>query len=78
MELLMGDLGGRRDEDNTISLSVSAARANPAATLFDAALPYLRDIDPQRLRAIKTAFDRLGLLQREGVAVAMPEILIRD
>ncbi len=48
-----------------------------AATLLDAALPCLRDIDPQRLRTIKAAFDRLGLLQREGVAVSMAEILIR-
>ena len=48
------------------------------ASLVDAALPYLRHLDPVRVRAVKSALGRMQLLQEEGVLLAMPEVVVSD
>jgi hypothetical protein len=43
--------------------------------LFKLAAPYLQNLDPQRTAAIASVFQRLEILQKEGVVLTMPEIL---
>jgi hypothetical protein len=40
------------------------------------AMPYLRDLDPQRVSLIVRALERLQLMQLEGVILMMPELSI--
>jgi hypothetical protein len=39
-------------------------------------MPYLRDMDPQRVALIVRALERLQLIQQEGVILMMPELSI--
>ena len=41
---------------------------------MDAAFPYLGKLDPDRLAAVKSALQRLSLLQEERAVLMMPEI----
>jgi hypothetical protein len=41
-------------------------------------MPYPRNLDPVRADAVRSALDRLQLMQQEGVPLAMPEIMVRD
>ncbi|HEY4311169.1 MAG TPA: signal peptide peptidase SppA [Pirellulales bacterium] len=73
--LLGSAMGEDDDESNGVSLStLMSARTSP---LLDAVLPYLRQLDGQRLQAVTTAIGRLELIHREGVALMMPEIVVR-
>ena len=47
-------------------------------SLADLAMPYPRNLDPVRADAVRSALDRLQLMQQEGVLLAMPEIMVRD
>jgi protease-4 len=71
VERLLEEITGTKDEGPGVGLT-----APPTASLVELALPFLRHLDPPRLRLAKTAFQRLELLQQESVLVAMPEILI--
>ena len=80
MEQLLSDLGGEETEeaDDTISLSRASLPTTPTPSFMEAALPYLEGCDPQRVRAIKSALQRLAMLERESVILSMPEIRITD
>ncbi|HTK78793.1 MAG TPA: signal peptide peptidase SppA, partial [Gemmataceae bacterium] len=54
--------------------ALSAALRGPS--LIDLAAPQLEHLDPQRVRAAKAALLRMELLQREGVLLAAPEMVI--
>jgi protease-4 len=43
-----------------------------SGSLFDLAAPYVKDLDPQRIRAIRGALGQLQLMQKEGVILMMP------
>ena len=45
-------------------------------SLVDLAMPYLQNLDPHRVAAVKLALQRLQLIQQEGVILMMPEIAI--
>jgi hypothetical protein len=45
-------------------------------SLVDLAMPYLQNLDPDRVAAVKLALRRLQLIQQEGVILMMPEIAI--
>jgi protease-4 len=56
------------------SAAIAAALRGPS--LIDLAAPQLEHLDPQRVRAAKAALIRMELLQREGVLLAAPEMVI--
>ena len=56
--------GGENDPSHLLS----------GGTLFDLAAPYLKDLDPQRVRTIRTALGQLQLMQKEGVILMMPPV----
>ncbi len=78
IDLLLADLGAEEDDQETGRLSLSAAWGPRAVSLFHAAMPYLEGLDPQRVRSIEAAFQRLSLIEKEGVILAMPPLEIRD
>jgi hypothetical protein len=45
-------------------------------SITELALPYLQQVDPARVGAIRSALQRLDVLQDEGVLLTMPEISI--
>ena len=45
------------------------------SSLYNLAAPYLQNLDLQRTAAVLSALCRLGILQKEGVVVSMPEIV---
>ncbi len=67
LEQLTERISGGKDEPNHVETT-----GNP---LFKLAAPYLQNLDSQRLAAVVSALQRLQILQREGVALTMPEIL---
>jgi protease IV len=44
-----------------------------SSSLVDLAMPYLKGLDPQRVSAVRSALEKLQMLDREGVLLAMPE-----
>jgi protease IV len=78
IDMLLADLGAGDDDEETGTLSLSSAWGSRTTSLFHAAMPYLEGLDPERVRAIEAAFQRLSLIEKEGVILAMPPIEIRD
>lgn len=78
LEVLMERSGD--GEADRKGLDVAAGRPLlPAAgslPLFELAAPYLRLLDPDRAALVRQALGRLELLQREGVVLMMPEMMM--
>ncbi|HEV3005070.1 MAG TPA: signal peptide peptidase SppA [Pirellulales bacterium] len=75
LEKLIEQAAGDTDDGQSVSL---AARPAGRASLVEAAMPYIEKLDPQRLSAVIVALKQLETLDREGVALMMPELLIRE
>ena len=78
LEVLMEQSGDH--EADRKGLDVAAGRPLlPAAgslPLFELAAPYLKMLDPARAALVRQALGRLELLQREGVVLMMPEMMM--
>ena len=70
LEQILEELSGGSKEDS------KGVRLGGQTSLVDLALPYLRGLDPERVKVIKSALARLQLLQQEGVILMMPEIAV--
>lgn len=70
LEQLLEETAGDKDEGK--GLDLSAARR--PASLVDLAAPYLRHLDPERVRTIQAALRRMELTQAEGAVLLMPEV----
>ncbi|HEY1603583.1 MAG TPA: signal peptide peptidase SppA [Pirellulales bacterium] len=77
LQTLLGSAMGE-DDDEAKGVSLSAALGVRTFPLLDAVLPYLQNLDGQRVGAITMALGRLELIRREGVVLMMPEIIIRQ
>ncbi len=69
LEQLSERASGSKDEPGHV---ISGAGEN---TLFKLAAPYLQNLDPHRTAAIASVLRQLEILQKEGVALTMPEVL---
>jgi protease-4 len=67
LQRLMEQTTGDSDPDHLL--------AGPA--LFDMAAPYLKDLDPQRVRTIHRALGQLQLMQKEGAVLIMPPTAVQ-
>jgi protease-4 len=65
LQRLMEQAGGDNDPNHLVT----------RGSLLDLAAPYLKDLDPQRVRAIRRALGQLQLMQKEGVILMMPPAL---
>ena len=77
MEELMGGLTDKESDNNHLQTSLKTPTANPSS-LWKAALPYLHDLEPGRLRAVKQALDQLSAAQHERVLLTMPVLTFPD
>ncbi len=78
MEALVEELSGEDRDSSHLSLPAPGMASPGASSILDVALPYLKGLDRQRLRTVKTALRRLDLLQQEHAVLAMPDIVIQD
>jgi len=69
LEQLSERLSGGKNEPGHVA---SGADEN---SLLKLAAPYLQNLDPHRTAAIASVLQRLVILQKEGVALTMPEVL---
>lgn len=72
LEQLMEQISGGDDDSNQVSLSAGDD------SLLKLAAPYLRNLDPRRTAAVTSVLRRLEILQKEGVVLTMPEILLPE
>ena len=67
--------GGKEDKSRLDASSRGVKLSGPS--LVDMAAPYLKDLDPQRVRVVLRSLRQLETLQREGVSLMMPEFLVK-
>jgi protease-4 len=77
LQTILGSALGEEDDDSQ-GVSLATAFARPSLPLLEAVLPYLRQLDGERVSAITTALGRLEMIRREGAVLMMPEILLRQ
>jgi protease-4 len=70
LEALLGDLSGQSSDEPT-KLSLPAGVSRPGS-LWDAAMPLLKGLDPERVQLLHSAFDQLEMIEREQVIMALP------
>ena len=76
IEQIMEASGGGKDDPKKLDAVTRGVKvAGPS--LVDLAAPYLKDLDPQRVRAITMALRQLQTLHQEGVALMMPEFVVK-
>jgi protease IV len=75
--LLEGASGQEKDEDDAKASINLLMSPTSKSGLWNAALPYLKGLDPQRSEAVLRAFQQLEILEREGVVLMAPEISLR-
>jgi len=61
-------MGGKDESPHRLGITAGG----DGASLVDLALPYLRGLDPVRVRAITDALRQLQMFQRESVLMLMP------
>ncbi len=74
LETILEQATGETDDGSSVSLG-----ARPAAgrsSLLQAAMPYIEKFDPQRLAAVMVALKQLETLDKEGVVLMTPELII--
>jgi protease-4 len=77
VEKILEEAMGTKDEKPGLEMSgLRLPTAVPTASLVELALPYLKHLDPERVRLIVSALERLQLVQQEGVILMMPEMRI--
>jgi protease-4 len=69
LEKLMASSGAEKEDSHRLSLGSKQS-------LADLAMPYLKGLDPARVRAIRAALDRLQMVQDEGAVLVMPEVFV--
>ena len=70
IEKLMEELTGDKDEPNRLV----KLRAANQVSLIDLAQPYLKQLDPSRVRLVTRALQQLQVMQRDGATLMMPEL----
>lgn len=71
LETLLEEAEGPKDDSRHVSLGAVV----PSGPLVTAALPYLNELDPMRVRAVLTALKHLETLRAEGVVLMTPEFV---
>jgi protease-4 len=78
IELLLEEMGDEKDNSKDLGLAAKRLVRGPKLSLMKRALPYLKDLDPQRVRMVFRALEQLQLMQRESVLMMMPEWRLRQ
>jgi protease-4 len=70
LEKILEETTGDKNDSRNLDAPLGRSR------LVALAMPYLQNLDPQRVRLIKMALERLQLLNQEGAVLMMPEMRI--
>jgi protease IV len=76
IEQLVEEFSGAKDEPKELGIDLRTAAGSRPTSLIDLAMPYLQNMDPERVKLIKTALLRLQLIKQEGAVLMMPEIRV--
>jgi len=76
IEQIMEQAAGGKDDSKRLDVSTTGVTL-PQLSFIDLAAPHLKDLDPQRVRLVKTALKQLQTLHQEGVCLVMPELLVK-
>ena len=76
IEKILEDIGGG-NPDESKWLRVAGASQGQHLSIIDLALPYLRQLDGERVRVVVRALRQLQTLQEEGCVLMMPEMVIK-
>jgi protease-4 len=71
LEQLMEQISGDKEGPGHV-------QSEGESSLLKMAAPYLQGLDPQRVAAVVSVLARLEILQKEGVVLSMPEILVQE
>jgi protease-4 len=71
LEKILEEASGGKDDPKRIDVSTG-----PQQSLVELAMPYLKGLDPQRVRLIGRSLYQLQTLQQEGAVLMMPEMRI--
>jgi protease IV len=72
LEELLEQISGGKEETGHVGLAADRD------SLFKLAAPYLQNLGARRAAAVASVLRRLEILQKEGVVLTMPEILIQE
>ena len=65
-------MSGQEERTTDISLRTYKSLLDLNSPLFQSVFPILKQLDPQRARAVQLAVERINLIHRESVALVMP------
>jgi protease-4 len=71
LEMLMEQTGGGSADDPQHLTTGATAKPDRVDALLKLAAPYLKELDPQRARAVTAALRQLALVQSDGAAMVM-------
>jgi protease-4 len=74
LEEIMEESSGGKEDTHELDVAGPAGVGQPS--LIDLAMPYLKKLDGRHLTLVKTALERLQLVQQEGAVLMMPEFMI--
>src|SRR5262249_1296470 len=74
VERLLEELSGEGADKPGLDTAGPRRPAGHGAWLGGLAMPYLRHLDPERVRLVVRALERLQLVQQEGAVLMMPEV----
>jgi protease-4 len=79
LEMLAAGMSGQTSEDEGKHVSAGGRAgirvpAGGTGSITELAMPYLQQLDPARVRTVRSALQRLDLMREEGVILAMPEV----
>jgi protease-4 len=78
VERLVEEISGEKEDSKGLDLGAGRPVAGRQPSLVDLAMPYLQHLDPQRVKAVRMALQRLQLMQQDGAVLMMPEIILRN
>src|SRR5262249_5369769 len=73
IEQILEKSSGNGNDDDKRWMSVGSSYSSSSSSLVDLAMPYLKGLDPVRVAAVRSALEKLQMLDQEGVLLAMPE-----
>jgi protease-4 len=73
VELMFKEMAGKSEDDDRLSLGL--ARPGHPQSAWEAVLPLLERLEPQRATALRSALIQLEVLQRESLTLTTPSYL---
>ena len=78
IEVLTESMQGGDGDAQKLSLLTGSASTGGTASIAELAMPYLRGMEPGRLRAVTAALTQLHILQQDQISLTMPIINLHE